>query len=232
MKPAKFSVQPIACFALAAVLIGCAAPSPAVVTTPSRPAPRPTFPFPAGTPVPVTSAEGVLIENEAGPLYVILSTVDEHGLAGEPTLDLMSRPDPAATTSVGSVPSGAFAQVLEIRRLPPDYLRSFYRVKVHDGASRLLQGWVGDWHARRIVFVVEFDERGCACSFPVQLWADAQRTQPAGLIPNRSPLRLLALAEKVVQVQVLSDGTIGWISRDVVHESEENEFLKNLAPRP
>ncbi|HEY4690496.1 MAG TPA: hypothetical protein VIK33_14375 [Anaerolineae bacterium] len=207
------------------------APPRAVVETASPySSPRPTFAFPTGTPVPVTSDENTLIEYEPGPLYVILSTLDEHGLPGDPAIDLKRQPDPNAATSVGRVPTGSFAQVVEIRRLPPDYLRSFYRIVVRAGASNTLEGWVGDWYVRRTAFVVAFDEQGCACPFRVPLWADAQIAQSVGQIANRSPLRLLALADQAVQVQVLSDGTIGWLSRDIVHESQDKEFLRRLAP--
>jgi hypothetical protein len=238
MKLARVTLGLIVLLALVVLLSVLATPAPGVEATPpalassspERPTPRPTFPFPQGTSVPVTAADGTLLETEVGPLYVILSTVDDHGLAGEPTLDLASQPDPSGADPVGRVPSGTFAQVLEIRRLPPDFLRAFYRVRVSDDALQSLEGWVGDWHARRVVFVVEFDAQGCACPFAVTLWADAGLTQPTGSIPNRSPLRLIALAGSTVQVQALSDGRLGWLSRDSVHESEENEFLKSLAP--
>ena len=201
--------------------------SSALRATPTleRPTPRPTFAFPTGTPVPITSAEGVLIETEPGPLYVIVSTVDEHGLKGQALIELASQPGLAEASAAGTIRSGTFAQVLEIRRLPPDYLRGFYRVSV-DGVT----GWVGDYLAHRTVFVIMFDERGCACPMPVPFWADAELTQPAGALTNRSPLRVLALGEKSVQVQVLSDGSTGWLSRAVVFESQENEFLKYIAP--
>jgi hypothetical protein len=224
--------------ALSMVLAGCAAPTASPTLPPIQsgatptlpPTPRPTHPFPTGTPVPVTSAENVVIETEPGPLYVILSTVDEHGLPGPSTIDLASEPAPDGAAPAGSVPTGSFAQVLEIRRLPPDYLRAFYRVQARDAAGETLEGWVADWYARRTAFVVVFDARGCACPFPVPLWADEQLAQSAGALANRSPLRLLALAEKAVQVQVLSDGAIGWLSRDIVHESQEHEFLHSIAP--
>lgn len=212
-------------FTLAMALAACAAPAPAPTATLPRPTPRPTFPFPTGTPVPVTSAEDVLIETEPGPLYVIISTTDEHGLKGQALIELMSRPDPTDITSVGTLPSGAFVQVLEIRRLPPDYLRGFYLVTANG-----LTGWVGEYLARRTVYVILFDGKGCACPMPVPLWADESLTQPGGTTANRSPLRLLTLGEKAVQVQVLSDGSVGWLSRDIVHESQENEFLKYIAP--
>ena len=201
--------------------------SSALRATPTleRPTPRPTFAFPTGTPVPITSAEGVLIETEPGPLYVIVSTVDEHGLKGQALIELASQPGLAEASAAGTIRSGTFAQVLEIRRLPPDYLRGFYRVSV-DGVT----GWVGDYLAHRTVFVIMFDERGCACPMPVPFWADAELTQPAAALANRSPLRVLALGGKSVQVQVLSDGSTGWLSRAVVFESQENEFLKYIAP--
>jgi len=198
--------------------------------TPVRPAPRPRFAFPLGAPVAVTAAEDMLIENEPGPLYVILSTVDEHGVDGEPILNLMSQPDPADTASAGTVPTGTFAEVLEIRRLPPNYLRTFYRVSTRQSASQDMEGWVADWYARRTVSIVVFDEQGCACPFQVQLWADAELTQPAGLVLNGSPLRLLGLAEESVQVQVLSSGTIGWVSRDNVLEARKKNYLKHIVP--
>jgi beta-lactamase superfamily II metal-dependent hydrolase len=192
-----------------------ARPSTPTITA-DRLAPRQRFAFPLSAPVPVTSAEELLIENEPGPLYVILSTVDEHGVEGEPTLDLMSQPDSADTTAVSVVSTGTFAQVMEIRRHPPNYLRTFYRVRVHQSASQDIEGWVADWYVRRTASVVLFDEEGCACPFQVQLWADKELTQPADPVLNRSSLRLLTLSEKSVQVQVLSNGAIGWISRDEV----------------
>lgn len=202
------------------------------VTTPAaqQPALRPTFPFPAGTSVPITSAGGEPIDAEPGPLYVILSTVDDHGLPGGFSLRVYDRPGLDEASAVGSVPTGAFAQVLEIRRLPPDYLRAFYRVRVEHGVPELIEGWVGDYYARRTAFVVAFDDQGCACEFPVQLWADARRTQPAGALMNRSPLRLLAVTESAVQVQALKDGAIGWLDSRLVHESESKEFIRLLQP--
>ena len=200
--------------------------SPPVATpTLPHPSPRPTFSFPTGEAVPVTSAEGAVIETEPGPLYVILSTVDEHGLRGQALFDLWGQPDPAVTTSVGALPSGTFARVLEIRRLPPDYLRGFYLIEAND-----LTGWVGDYLAHRTVYVIVFDARGCACPGPVPLWADAELGKTAGTVENRAPLRLLSLNEKSVQVQVLSNGAVGWLSRASVHETQENEFLKYIAP--
>jgi hypothetical protein len=192
---------------------------------------RPTFAFPTGTPVPITSADNQLIETEPGPLYVMLSTVDEHGLRGAPLIELMSQPDPVAANVMGSVPSGSFAQVLEIRRLPPDFLRTFYRVRAQNAERTELEGWVSDWYVRRTAFVVVFDAQKCACPFSVPLWADAGLSQPAGTVENRSPLRVLALGEQGVQVQVLSTGTIGWLSRQIVFESQEKEFLKYIAPK-
>jgi hypothetical protein len=80
------------------------------------------------------------------------------------------------------------------------------------------------------VYVVAFDAQGCACPFPIPLWTTAALTETAGIVANRSPLRLLAVNADVVQALVLSDGTIGWLARGLVHESQENEFLKYLAP--
>ncbi len=227
MKPARLLIG----LALALLVVFALAGIPAVLRsrdpTPTlqHPTPRATFPFPTGTPVPVTSADNVLIETEPGPLYVIVSTVDEHGLKGQALIPLMSRPDPADTNSTGAMRSGTFAQVLEIRRLPPDYLRGFYLVTA-DGVT----GWVGEYLAHRTVYVIAFDEQGCACPMPVQLWADGALTRPGGTVENRSPMRLLALGESSVQVQVLSGGTTGWLRREIVHESQENEFLKYIRP--
>ena len=225
---ARRTMYAIACL----LLIGCSAPTPSIPPsiTP-RPSPRPTFSFPTGTPVPITSAEGVLIEHESGPLYVILSTIDDHGLPGEPTLQLMSQPDPADAESLGAVTTGSFAQVLEVRRLPPDSLRSFYRVRVDQSGSQL-EGWVSDWNVHRTVFVVAFDAQGCACPFDAPLWADEGLTRPGGQVANRSPLRLLAVSERAVQIQVLVNGMIGWLARDMVHESEQKEFVRGLTPEP
>jgi hypothetical protein len=200
--------------------------APPATATLVRPTPRPTFPFPTGTGVPVTSAEGTLIETEPGPLYVIVSTTDEHGLKGQALLELFSQPDPNDETAiVTTVRSGTIAEVLEIRRMPPDYLRGFYLVSVNGET-----GWVGDYYARRIVYVVEFDEQGCACAMPIPFWSDAALTQPNGTIDNRSPIKLLSGEGSSVQVQILSNGAIGWLSRDSVFESQENEFLKYIQP--
>ncbi len=202
-----------------------AAPAPIGTPTLNRPTPRPTFPFPTGTGVPVTSAEGALIETEPGPLYVMVTTTDEHGLKGQALLEVFNLPDTNEENVAGLLRSGTFAQVMEIRRLPPDYLRGFYLISA-DGVT----GWVGDYLARRTVFVVTFDEQGCACVMPVPLWADAALTQQNGAVQNRSPLKLLGLEAESVQVQVLSDGSIGWLSRTIVHESQDNEFLKYIQP--
>lgn len=207
------------------VRISPAPATPAGTPTLDRPTPRPTFPFPTGTGVPVTSADDTLIETEPGPLYVIVTTTDEHGLKGQALLEAFNTPEMNEGDVAGLIKSGTFAQVLEIRRLPPDYLRAFYLV-LADGVT----GWVGDYYARRTVFVVAFDKQGCACVMPVPLWGDAGLTQQSSTVQNRSPLRLLALENKSVQVQVLSDGSIGWLSRNLVHESQDNEFLKYIQP--
>ena len=110
------SSRPIAYLLLALILIGCA---PA---TPIYPTSRPTFAFPTGTPIPVTSGDGQVIEQEAGPLYVILSTADDHGLIDDPTMELMGRPDPARQQSVAEIRTGTMAQVIEIGGRPPDFL--------------------------------------------------------------------------------------------------------------
>lgn len=217
----------LALLAAALVLVSFPAMQPGSESTPTlfRPTPRPTFPFPTGTSVPVTSADGLLIETEPGPLYVIVSTVDEHGLKGQALISLSALPDPADSGSAGSIGSGAFARVLEIRRLPPDYLRAFYLVE-----SGGQTGWVDEYLAHRVVYVIGFDEKGCACPMPVRLWADAELSRPGGAAANRSPLRLLAIGERSAQVQVLSDGAVGWLSRDLIHESQEEEFLKYIRP--
>lgn len=211
--------------AIIVLVASTATPRPAADAGTPLPTLRPTFPFPSGASVPVTSADGVIIENETGPLYAMLSTVDEHGLPGDFDLDLTAQPNgPVA----GSLPSGVFAQVLEIRRLPPDYLRTFYRVRVPYGLPQPLEGWVGDWYVRRTVFVIRFDEKGCVCQFLIPLWADPDLTQPGGQVMNRSPLRLIGLTEKAVQVQVLADGSLGWLDRDSVYESQDNEFIRRF----
>lgn len=215
--------------AVTVVSAACAPASPAARPTLAPPSPHSTFPFPTSTPVPVTSADDKIIEYEPGPLWVILSSVDDHGRRGQPLIELARQPDAAAPQRVGSVPSGSFAQVLEIRRLPPDYLRAFYRVRT-TYQSRDYEGWVADWYARRTAYVIAFDDNKCACPFAVQLWADSALTQPAAAAANRSPLRLLTVDGESVQVQVLRDGTIGWVSAALVHESDENEFLKYIAP--
>jgi hypothetical protein len=205
---------------LLVLLLAACSPQPALPTI------RPTYPFPAGTPVPVTSADGVVIEQETGPLLAILSTADDHGLAGPPALDLLAAPEPGADEVGLPVPTGTFAPVLEIRRLPPDFLRTFVRVQVGDRT-----GWVPDWQARRTAYVIAFDSRGCACPFAVTLWGDAALAQATGTVANLSPLRVLALDEPAVQVQSLGDGALGWLPAALVHESAEPEFIRRL-PRP
>lgn len=224
-------VRSALCAAAILALAACAGPT-ALPPPGTLPGLRPTFPFPTGTPVPVTSAEGVLIETETGPLYVILSTVDEHGLRGQPLVEVASQPDPDNLAPAASVPSGSFAQVLEIRRLPPDYLRAFYLVRGQDVAGSPVEGWVSDWYARRTAFVVAFDEQGCACAFRVPLWSDPGLTELAGSVANRSPLRLLGVSERAVHVLVLSDGALGWLDRASVFESQDPEFLKYIRPTP
>src|SRR5262245_1657298 len=58
-----------------------------------HPTARPTFAFPTGTPIPITSADNAVLEYEAGPLYVLLSTTDEHGLPNGPFVYLQPQPD-------------------------------------------------------------------------------------------------------------------------------------------
>lgn len=191
-----------------------------------HPTARPTFAFPVGTPIPITSADDAVLEYEAGPLYVMLSAVDEHGLPSGPFVYLQAQPQPDVEEDVSrAVPSGTFAQVLEIRRLPPDYLRTFYRVEVAGQT-----GWVGDYWVRRTVFVIVFDAQGCACPGALPLWADSGLSQTQSELANLSPLRVLALTADVAQVQVLADGQIGWLARKDLHESTAQDFIKLIRP--
>jgi len=205
------------------------APSPLPPPTPERPTPRPTFPRPiVGSPVPVTSADDEVIASETGPLYVMLTTVDDHGLPAGAYVPVSQVPNdtevPTRADAESGWPRGTLAQVLEIRRLPPDYLRSFYRVTTGTETA-----WVSDFYAQRTVFVIALDEQRCACPTPVPLWEDEALTQPAGEVTNVSPVQVFAVGERAVQVQVLSNGTVGWLDRALIHESSAKEFIRWLA---
>ena len=186
---------------------------PATPTTTTRPAPADPA-LAAPTAVPVTDDNGATVATQDGPLWVLLSGVDEHGLLAEPALSLLAAPAPDAA-SAASVPTGAPAAVAEIRQAGPQGLRRFYRVQTVAGA----QGWVSDFYVRRLGYLYDGNSDG------VQLYL-APAQQPVAKVVNVTPVRLLDPTDSEWWLVETADRPLqGWVAAEIVMESPEPEFL-------
>jgi hypothetical protein len=168
---------------------------------------------PGPTAVPITNGREEIVSWQDGPLWVLISGVDEHGLMAEPNIYLLSRGDVLAFTNE-HVHTGIAAAVLEIRQ---DGLRRFYHVLATDGQS----GWVSDYNVRRVAYL--YDGRRTE----VTLY-DAPKGNPVATLTNVYPVHLLnPTAAEWWEVTTLDGATRGWIQAEYVKESSEKEFLIN-----
>lgn len=178
------------------------------------PAPAAVLPTAAAPPtlISVTDGSGTVVATQPGPLWVLLSGVDEHGLIAEPELTLLAEPDPAARPGP-RVQTGVAAAVFEIRG---DGLRRFYRVQAVTGET----GWLSDFYIRRVAYL--FSAQGETISV---------YATPAGeemvRVANVTPVTLLDPTGARWQVKTVDGGVTGWVEADHVVESSEPDFLRN-----
>jgi hypothetical protein len=166
--------------------------------------------------VAISGAAGETLATQEGPLWVLLSGVDEHGLIAEHELTLLQEPDAAAAPGP-VVHTGIPAAVLEIRHGGPQNLQRFYRVETVNGDT----GWISDYYARRVAYLYQAD------SDTVPLFA-APDGQEVAQLPNISPVAIKQPTEgDWWLVQAVKDGTLGWVRADLVKESSLAEFLTN-----
>jgi len=175
-----------------------------------------TVPTPIPTAVAISGVAGETLAMQEGPLWVLLSGVDEHGLIAEHELTLLQEPDAAAAAGP-IVHTGIPAAVLEIRQAGPQNLQRFYRVETVNGDA----GWISDYYVRRVAYLYQAD------SDSVPLFA-APDGQEVVQLPNISPVAVKQPSEgDWWLVQAVEDGTLGWVRADLVKESPLAEFLTN-----
>jgi hypothetical protein len=180
----------------------------------ARPRPLPVNP-PAA--VPISGAEGAALSSEAGPLWVLLSGVDEHGLVESHEISLLVAPEPAAAVAT-TVHTGTAAAVHEIRQAGPQNLWRFYRVRTVDGRS----GWVPDYFIRRLAYLFSAE----AETIPLHDAPAGTAVYQAGQV---TPVVLLEPTRTDWWQVATVDGTIsGWVATAYVKESPAWEFLLDL----
>ncbi len=173
---------------------------------------------PIPTAVAISGAAGETLATQEGPLWVLLSGVDEHGLIAEHELTLLQEPDAAAV--VGPlVHTGIPAAVLEIRHGGPQNLQRFYRVETVNGDV----GWISDYYVRRVAYLYDAESE----TVPIFAAPDGQEV---ARLPNVSPVAIKQPeGEAWWLVQAVEDGTVGWVPAALVKESPLSEFLNNEA---
>lgn len=170
-------------------------------------------PTPLPTSVAISDAAGETLATQEGPLWVLLSGVDEHGLIAEHELALLQEPDAAAGPGP-IVHTGVPAAVLEIRHGGPQNLQRFYRVETINGDT----GWISDYYVRRVAYLYKAD------SETVPLFA-APEGQEVARLPNISPVAVKQPNGAWWLVQSVEDGTLGWVQAELVKESPLAQFL-------
>lgn len=190
---------------LTAVLVGCRSPKVDEVRLPP-------------TAVSISNESGETIITQEGPIWVLLSGVDDHGLMAEHEVTLVAEPDPNAAAGP-LVHTGTSASVLEIQQGGPQNLQRFYHVETVDG----LTGWISDYYVRRVAYLYD------AASDSVPLYSSPDG-QLLTRLPNVSPIALKEPSDATWWlVQSVDDGTIGWVLATFVKESPSPEFLLGLA---
>ena len=166
-------------------------------------------------PIRISDKSGVTISSQPGPLWVLVSGVDEHGLLIEAEVPLFASPG-LQTESLYSIPSGTPASVVEIRHLGPQNLQRYYLVELLSGE----QGWLSDYYIRRQAYLFNAEGR----SVPLH---HGPRGPVLVELPNVSPALLLDPGDSDWwQVQSLDGTHVGWVLSEYVKESSEEEFLQ------
>lgn len=174
-----------------------------------------TIPLP--TAVPISTDLGEAVASQPGPIWVLISGVDEHGLIVEHQVTLLAEPDLEADPGP-EVHTGIAATVHEIRQTGPQNLRRFFRVETVNGEV----GWISDYYIRRTAYL--FNEQGTT----VTLHAAPDGGEVAE-VGNVTPVvvRQPAINDDWWIVQTVADGIVGWVDATYVKESPEPEFLLN-----
>ncbi len=176
-----------------------------------------THPAELPTVIPITNADAETISSQPGPLWVLLSSVNQYGLIVEPELILMATPDPSSeAVERGKVTTGMAAAVLEIRQGGPQNLQRFYYVQIVGGQT----GWVSDHYIRRLAYLYNDQAE------TVPLYAEPDPNTEASQIPNVSPIKLIDPTNPDWWQVETGDGNLqGWVEVKYVKESPNEEFL-------
>lgn len=168
--------------------------------------------------VPIFNATGELIASQPGPQWVLLSSVDEHGVVAEPQVSLFVSTD-AGEESSAQILTGTAARVVQILHTGPQNLQRYYLVETVAGEI----GWVSDFYVRSKAYLFNFD----GTMVPLFSSPGGQVTIQ---VPNVSPVILLDPISNPNwwEVGLLNDNLTGWVEVDYVKESSEEEFLLNV----
>lgn len=155
--------------------------------------------------IPVTDSTGKITTYQPGPVWILLSGVDEHGLMGDEPLRLLDQPNPMLEDGV-VIPTGMAAKVEEIRADGP---RRFYKVTTVTDQT----GWVSDFFVLRWGYLYEefADTAPMYEKISGQIVAQIDNVSPVRLIDPRDP--------DWWQVESIVDQTTGWVPVRLVKES-------------
>lgn len=153
---------------------------------------------------------------QPGPLWVLISGVDEHGLLIDHSLNLLAEPNPTAERGV-LLHSGIAAAVLEIHHTGPQNLQRFYKVQTITGQT----GWISDYYVRRTAYLFDDD------SDTISIYSSPNGIEIAELT-NVSPVTVKnPLDPDWWLIQSVEHGTFGWVQFEFIRESPVWEFLLN-----
>lgn len=159
---------------------------------------------------------GTAAASQPGPLWVLISGVDEHGLIIDHSLNLLDEPSPTATKGV-LLHSGIAAAVLEIQHTGPQNLQRFYKVQTVTGQT----GWISDYYVRRTAYLFDAD------SDTISMYSSPDGIEIAELT-NVSPVTVKnPLDPDWWLVQSVEYGTFGWVKFEFIRESPVWEYLLN-----
>jgi len=194
------------------LLAACGNTAPPLPTPAFTPPPTPPI---IASPIAISNAEGTSIAEQPGFLeWVLLSGVDEHGLAAERDLTLLADADPQAA-ALTQIHTGSPVIVLEIRQVGPQGLQRFYHVQTLDGIT----GWISDYYVRRQAYVFDID----GTTVPI---FDKPRGAEIARLENITPVTLRQPQDADWwQVSTLDGNVLGWVETKFVKESPDKEFL-------
>jgi hypothetical protein len=165
----------------------------------------------------VTNDEGQVLANHAGPLWILVSGIDEHGELETAVVALLTDPHPEAAVAY-ELATGTPVAVHEIRQTGPQNLWRFYLVRAVDGQS----GWVSDYFVRRLAYLFEPGSD----MIPLYHAPGGRQTifaRPVTAVTIKDPTR-----DDYWQVTTITDEVTAWVAAGHVYESPEWEFLFGL----